>query len=68
MVELGLLMQVDLLVEVCTLVEQVSLVQEGISPQRAHPVVAQYGLSWRLADTVYSQTDSCACHNGCLHK
>lgn len=66
--QVDLLVQMGPLVEVCTLVEQVSLVQEGISPQRAHPAVAQYGLNWRLADTVYSQTDGCACHDGCLHK
>lgn len=67
-VQVGLFMQMGPLVEVCALVEQISLVQERISPQRAHPAVAQYGLSWRLADTVNPQTDGCACHDGCLHK
>lgn len=51
-VQVGLLVQMGALVEVCTLVDQVSLVQERIPSQWAHPAVAQYGLSWRLADTI----------------
>lgn len=63
--EVGLLVQMDALMEVRTL-EQVSLVQ-GVSPQRAHPAVAQNGLTWSLADSVYTQTDGCSCHDGRLH-
>ena len=66
--QVGLLVQMDTLMEVCPLVEQVPLVQERISPQRAHPAVAQYGLTWRLVDTVYTEADGCSCHDGRLHK
>lgn len=66
--QVGLLVQMGALVEMCSLVEQVSLVQERISPQWAHPAVTQHGFSWRLVDAVYTQTDGCSCHDGCLHK
>lgn len=65
--EVGLSVQVGLLVQMGALMEVRSLVvQERIPPQRAHPAVAQHGLSWSLADTIHPQTDGCACHDGRL--
>lgn len=66
--QVGFLVKMGTLMEVCSLVVQVALMQERISPQWAHPAVGQYGLRWRLVDTIYTKTDGCACHDGCLQQ
>lgn len=65
--QMDVLMQMDSVVEVCILVKQICLKKERISSQWANPAVAQNGLSWRFADTIYSQTDSCTSHDGSLY-
>lgn len=65
--KVGFVVQMASLVEMRCLVQQVPLVQERIPAQGAHPAVTQYGLSGRLADTIYTQADGRSCHDRCLY-
>lgn len=65
--EVHLVIQMGSLVQMWRLVEQVSLVQERVSPQWAHPAVAQDGLWRSFTHPIHAQADGRSGHDGGLN-